>query len=257
MAMDHIRLPSGISLGGALASVLIPGAGVYVCAPRLWGRIALGLAVVLVILNIVWFGSQLANLPFGLLLSLHASSLGFLIDKMLPVPQFRTRLITAAGLLIFLACGVYLPARNLVQDHWFLPLRLKNQVVIIHREAPGSTLRRGDVIAYSFGSVDGQGIIVHGGLGLGPVLALPGDSVRFTSTAFEVNGQPHARLALMPQSGEITISERHWFVWPDFDISGHGYVMDKVPETILSVGLISDRQFLGKPCRRWLWNRHS
>ena len=238
-----------------MISLLIPGAGFYVCGLRLWGRIALGFAAVLVVLNIVLFGSQLANLPFGLLLALHASSLGFIVDKMLPGAQFGTRLITAAGLLLFLGCCVYLPARNLVQDRWFLPLRLKDEVVIVHRQAPDKSLRRGDVIAYSFESVHGDGVVLHGGYGLGPVLALPGDSVRFTPTSFEVNGQPQPRLALMPQSGEMTINQRQWFIWPDFDISGHGYVMDKVPETILRVGLISEPQFLGKPCGHWLWRR--
>ena len=255
LAMDHIHLPSGVSPGGSLASVLFPGVAFYVCGLRLWGKIALASSAILLFLNVLWFGSRAANLAFGLLLSLHASGLGFLLEKMLPAPRLRTKLILAAALLALLACGLYLPARTFVQNRWFLPLRLKGQLIIVRRESPPGTLRRGDVIAYSFEGVNWPGIIVHAGYGLGPVLALPGDRVRFTQTTFEVNGQAQPRLGLMPQSGEVTVSERHWFVWPNFDMYGHGNVVDKVPETLLNLGMVSEREFLGRPCHRWLWHQ--
>jgi len=255
LAMGHIHLPSGVSPGGALASVLVPGVAFYVCGLRFWGKLALVFSAILLFVNVLWFGSRPANLAFGLLLSIHASGLGFLLEKMLPAPRFRTKLILAAALLAFLACGLYLPARALIQDRWFLPLRLNGRLIIVQRKSPPITLRRGDVIAYSFEGANGPGIIVHGGFGLGPVLALPGDRVRFTQTTFEINGQAQPRLALMPQSGEIVMSERHWFVWPNFDMYGHGNVVDQLPERFLDLGMISERQFLGRPCRRWLWRQ--
>jgi hypothetical protein len=255
LALGHIHLPSGISLGEAMAGILFPGAAFYVCGRRRWGQVAIGLSAALLFANVAWFGSQTANAAFGLLLSLHASGVAFLCDKMLPVPQFRTRLVLALAVLVLLACVVYLPARALVQERLFFPLRVNGRVVIVRREAPSIRLNRGDVIAYSFEGFQESELIVRAGFGLGPVLALPGDRVRFTKMTFEVNGKPQARLDPMPESGEFIVSERHWFVWPEFGIHGHGNVIGRVPETLLRLSNISEQQFLGQPCHWWFWRQ--
>jgi hypothetical protein len=206
-------------------------------------------------MNIVLIGSRPANLAFGLLLSIHASGLAFMFDRMLPAPGFRARLLMTAALLASLVFGLYLPVRSLVQDRWFFPLRQNGRVIVIRRERPTAHLNRGDRIGYSFDGFQVHELVVHSGFGLGPVLALPGDRILFTKSTFEVNGNAQPRFALMPESGEIILDERHWFVWPEFDIRGHGNVMGQVPQTLTSLGIISERQFLGRPCRRWFWHK--
>jgi hypothetical protein len=256
LALDHIRLPSGVSLGGALACIILPGVAFYVCRPRFWGKVAIGLSVGLSFVLIGWFGSPLANVAFGLLLSIHASGLAVFFDQVLPAPSFRGRLILAAALLVFLACCFYLPIRGFVQDHWFLPLRINERVIIVRREAPSIHLSRGDVVAYSFDGFREHGLVVRGGYGLGPILALPGDQVRFTKNTFEVNGIAQPRLAFMPESGDLVVNQNHWLVWPQFDILANGHAADgTLAESIVSLSTLSERQLLGRPCHRWLWRR--
>jgi len=254
LALDHIQLPSGVSIGAAVAAVLFPGVGFYVCWPRVWGKAAIALSVVLLFIQIAWLGTQQATVAFGLLLSVHASGLALFCDRVLPAPTFRARLILAAALLAFVALCLYLPGRRLVQNHLFFPLRINERVIIVRREAPSIALHRGDMVAYSLEGFSEHALVVRAGFGLGPLLAMPGDQIRFTKTTFEVNGIAQPRLALMPEAGEWIVPQKHWFVWPTFGMFGHGHPADAtLSETMLSLGTISERQFLGRPLRRWLW----
>jgi len=159
-------------------------------------------------------------------------------------------------MLVVLGGALYLPARGLILDHLFFPLRLNQRVIIIHRGTFPATLHRGDMVAYSFEGFSQGELFVRAGYGLGPVLARPGDELKFTTSSFEVNGVEQPRLALMPDSGEWKIPEKHWFVWPQFGITTHGYVAGSgFAESMVSLGTISETQLLGRPCRWWLWRR--
>ena len=71
-----------------------------------------------------------------------------------------------------------------------------------------------------------------------------------------MNGQVQPRLALMPETGKWTAPQNHWLVWPRFAIRGHGLVgISGRAEGILSLGMISQPQILGRPCHRWLGRR--
>jgi hypothetical protein len=256
LALDRVHLPPGVSMAGVLASAFVPGMAFYIHGSRFWGKIALGACAVLVLVVIGWFGFPSGSVAFGLLLAIHASGLALLLEPGLSAPGFRARLLLSAGMLIVLAAALYLPARQLILDHLFFPLRINERVIIIHREALTAALHRGDTVAYSFEGFSQGELFVRAGYGLGPILALPGDELRFTKSSFEVNGVAQPRLALMPDSGEWQISEKHWFVWPQFGMTTHGYVAGSgFAEAMISVGTISETQFLGRPCRWWLWRR--
>lgn len=258
LGLDRVHLPPGVSPAGFLASLLVPGAAFYLYAPRFWGRIALGSAVVLVLLMVGWFGYPSAAVAFGLLLAIHTSGLAFLLQPSLTAPTFRSKLLLAAGIMVLLAIALYLPARGLVLNHFFLPIRLNGQVIVIHRGTAPNSLRRGDVVAYSFEGFWQGELHVGSGYGLGPILALPGDEVRFSPSNLEVNGQAQPRLAWMPESGVWQVPEKRWFVWPQFAKSGHGYVAAAgIADSIVSLGTISRGQVLGRPCRWWLWRRQN
>ena len=137
-----------------------------------------------------------------------------------------------------------------------MPLRVKGRVVIVHRLAHPRALARGAWIAYSIEGSGQNSVNVESGFGLGPVLALAGDQVRFTQSAFEVNGAPQPRLDNMPQVGEWVVPEKHWFVWPEVAMSGHGNVpADAISATLLQMGTISEDQFVGRPFKRWFGRR--
>jgi hypothetical protein len=256
LALDRLRLPSGVPFSRAVASLLVPGLGFYLHGLRLWGKAAMGFCALLALIFIVGLGSPAGNVAFGLLLSTHVTSVIYVFEPWLVDGKLRTRLLFSAGVLFLLACLVYLPARNLIQEEWLMPLRVKGRVVIVHRLAHPRALARGAWIAYT---IDGSGqnaLYLLSGFGLGPVLALPGDQVCFTKSGFEVNGVPQPRLANMPQTGGWVVPEKHWFVWPEFAMSGHGDVpIDGIAATLVRVGTITEEQFVGKPFERWFGRR--
>jgi hypothetical protein len=256
LALDRISPPPGVSLARIIASALVPGLGFYFRSPRIWGRAALALAILLLLVFFVGFGYPTGNLTFGLLLSLHTSSLAFLLEPWLGDSRLRTRILVAVCLLVGLSGLVYWPARSYLEHHWVMPLQVHGHVVIIHRSIALGSLQRGDWVAYSLPGSSGEGIYINEGAGFGQVLALPGDRVRFSALTFEIAGLSRPRLAHMPASGELIVPEKHWLVWPDFAISGHGNVSEGViSKTMLELGNISEDRLLGQPFRRWLWRQ--
>jgi hypothetical protein len=256
LALDRIRLPAGVPFSQVVASFLVPGLGFYLRGLRLWGKAAMGFCALLALVFFVGLGSILGNLAFGLLLSIHVTSLIYVLEPWLAGERFRTRLLFSVAVLFLLACLVYLPARSLIQEEWLMPLQVRGRVVVVHRLAHPGTLARGAWIAYT---IDGSGenaVYLLSGFGLGPVLALPGDRVRFTKSAFDVNGVPQPRVAGMPEVGEWVVPEKHWFVWPEVAMSGHGNVpAEGIAATLQRVGTITEAQFVGKPFKRWFGRR--
>jgi len=60
----------------------------------------------------------------------------------------------------------------------------------------------------------------------------------------------------MPTSGTLIVPEKHWFVWPDFDMTGHGNVPEeRISDSMLRMALISSDQFRGRALKRWFWRR--
>ena len=256
LALDRLRLPAGVPFARVVASLLVPGLGFYLRGLRLWGKAAMGFCALLAFIFIVGLGSTAGNLAFGLLLSTHVTSLIYVLEPWLAGEKYRTRLLFSAGVLFALACFVYLPGRNLIQEEWLMPLRVKGRVVVVHRLAHPRALTRGTWIAYTIEGSGQNAVNVQSGFSLGPVLALAGDQVRFTKSAFEVNGVAQPRLDNMPQVGEWVVPEKHWFVWPEVAMSGHGNVpAEGIAATLLRVGTISEAQFVGRPFKRWFGRR--
>jgi hypothetical protein len=202
---------------------------------------------------LVALGHGAANIAFGLAVSIHAMGVTLLLEPWLAPSRFRVRLLWSLAILAALGWLLYLPCRNYIDTHWFTPLRVNGQVVIVGKRSGPGNLQRGDWIAYSLQEVG----YARAGLGLGPVLALAGDEVRFTPTALRINGVPQPRLPHMPDSGVVVVPEKHWFVWPEFDISGHGYLGEPaaISQAILQSAMISEAHFVGKPFKRWFWHR--
>jgi hypothetical protein len=256
LALDRIRLPAGVPFFRAVASLLVPGLGFYLRGPRLWGKAAMGFAALMALVFIVGLGFPVGNIAFGLLLSTHVSSVLYVFEPWLAGARFRVRLSFSFVMLFVLGALVYMPVRNLIQEQWLMPLRVKGRVVIVRRLATPSALPRGAWIAYTIYGARGQGLYAQEGFGLGPVLALPGDRVRFTKSALEVNGVPQPLLAYMPQVGEWVVPQKHWFVWPEVAITRYGNApADAISATLLRMGNITEDRFVGRPFKRWFGRR--
>jgi hypothetical protein len=107
------------------------------------------------------------------------------------------------------------------------------------------------------GDAHGGGAVwVEAGFGWGPVLAVAGDRVAFSTNSFSVNGLAQPLRAHMPTSGDFVVTEKHWFVWPEIDMYGHGNVGEGViAGAMLNMATVSEKQFIGKPFKRWFWRR--
>ena len=110
---------------------------------------------------------------------------------------------------------------------------------------------------HSTGDAHGGGAIwLQAGFSWGPVLAVAGDRVTFSTNSFSVNGAAQPLRPHMPAGGELVVPEKHWFVWPELDINGHGnYGEANLSAVMLQLATVSEVTFVGKPFRHWFWRR--
>jgi hypothetical protein len=262
LALDRIRLPREMALIGLVAGFLVPGLAVYIRGPRLWGKAALVSCGLLFLSFIVWFGHPAGNFALGLLLSIHISGFVYYCRPLLLGASFRSRLLFTLLTMMALGLLIYLPIRNVILQRWLVPLRVRGNVVIVQRLGAPHDIKRGDWVMYSQNDGEtgdahrGGAVWVRAGFGCGPVLAVAGDRVEFSTNAFRVNGEARPLLPHMPNSGTLTVPEKHWFIWPDFDIYEHGNIGEaNISATMLQMATVSQTQFIGKPFKRWLWRR--
>ncbi len=256
LALDRIRMPSGVPFSTALWSFLVPGLGIYLRGHRLWGKVAMGACALLALVFIAGLGTDIGNMAFGLLVSIHVTSVLYGFEPWLAGERSRTRLLFSGCVLLVLGLAVYIPLRDLVQQHWLMPLRVKGHGVVVYRLGSGRDLARGTRLAYAYeGTRQGQ-LVVPPGIGLGPVLGLPGDQVRFGPGRFEVNGAKQPSLPNMPLEGQWFVPEKHWFVWPEVAISGNVVAPPPaIAAALCQMGTITEEQMIGRPFKRWLWRR--
>ena len=264
LALDRLRarLPREITFGRLVASFLIPSFGFYFRGSKLWGKFALISSGLLLLAFIAGFGHGSGNLAFGLLLAVHATGFVYYCSPFLVEEDLRGRLIFTLLALLAIGLLIYLPIRNVILQHWVVPLRVGRNVIIVQRQVAPADVKRGDWVMYSYSGDQtgdahrGGAVWIQAGFGWGPVLAMGGDRVEFSTNGFQVHGEAHPLLPYMPTSGELVVPEKHWFIWPEFDISGHGNVGEaNISAAMMQVATVSQQQFIGKPFKQWLWHR--
>jgi len=260
----HVQLPGDMTFAGSAASFLVPGLGFYLRGTRRWVRAAWSGYALLLGVFMAAYGYPAGNFALGLLMAIHIVGFLYYCGPFWQQSDLSSRLIFT--LLAVLAIGllVYLPLRNAVLQHWVLPLRLNGRVFVVQRQFPVEAVQRGDWIAYKLGGGDSAweggrehgAVYLHSGMGLGPVLAMAGDRVEFSTNAFTVNGQPHALRPHMPSAGELVVPKNNWFVWPDVGISGHGHTAENtISSAMMEMAIVTREQFVGRAFPRWLGRR--
>ncbi len=254
--MDRLRLPTNVGLFAAVPGILIPGFAFSARGQRGLGAWGIGSCLLLGVVFFAELGRAMSNTAFGLLLAVHVSGISYLFGPLLAGATFRFRMLFTLLVLTAIGIGLYAPAVNYIDRKWFKPLNVKNQTVVVQRLHGRPRLQRGEIIAYDVIKGKAEHALVTAGAGMGPVLAVPGDEVRFTKRGFEVNGVLHPSRPRMPHAGGFVVEQKHWFVWPDFDTAGHGAVAETlVSETVLQVAVISEQELIGKPFEHWFWHR--
>jgi hypothetical protein len=225
LALDRIRLPKEITFRGIIAGLLIPGLAVYICGPRFWGKLALSACAMLFLFFIVWLGYPLANIAFGLMLSIHASGFVYYCSPCLSGRDFPHRLIFILLVLAGIGLGVYLPIQHAVQNHWLMPLRNGNQVIIVSVQSKPASLERGEWAAF----------VREDGVFLGQIAGLGGEQV-----------------------DSMAVPEDHWLIHAQYV---RRYYHGDFPVTSMGSGIVvqsiivSRDEFIGKPFKRWFWRK--
>ncbi|HTV39515.1 MAG TPA: hypothetical protein VMF08_02995 [Candidatus Sulfotelmatobacter sp.] len=257
MAMDRIRLPNAVTWGGLALSFLVPGLGFYLRGPRIYGHVAMSACGLMFLLFIAFFGHSIGNLAFGMIISTHVSAIAYYCGPILQSWTLRMRFLFTILTLLAVSFLFYGPLRDMIQNHILMPLRINGRVIVVEKLAPMGTIRRGDWIAYRISRYseygDDEYVHVHSGTGFGPVLGVAGDNVVFSTNGFLVNGVLHPPLPDMPSSGSLVVAEKHWFIWPSYSVSGHGY-QSRITSMMLELANVSEDQYAGRPFKHWFWN---
>jgi hypothetical protein len=245
-----------------LLCLVVPGLSFFVLERRLLGWIFGAAYVVLLGTFLVALGYPVGNAAYGLLISVHAASIVYLEGRWLSDSRFSGRLLLGLATVFAVWALLYAPAMRFAERHWFIPLRVGTKVVVINPGVDHRSLRRGDRVAYEVGDKydrwAAQGIVLNAGLGVDPVLGLPGDEIRFTREAVLVNEQPFPRREWMPEEGELQVPENVWFIWPQIGIDIRGAAgVTQVPAVLQKAALVKRDKIIGRAYRHWFGRRQS
>ena len=258
--LEKIHCPSGYSAGETFLSLFVPGLSFIVSNRRMLGFGILGVYCVCVPVYFFRLGYAEGSFAYGLLLAAHATSVFYLISNWLGEMELLNKLGVAFGSLLAVWLLLYLPAVTWFQHHIALPLQVRGQVVVMEPHLGPAEVKRGDRIMFQLdqaqlGQAHGGGgaVMVLAGVGWGPVLALPGDRILFSTYMFSVNGVGQTNLAHMPDSGELLMPTNRWFVWPEFAINSHGNVSEvNISGLIMQLSSVTATQMTGRPYPSWI-----
>jgi hypothetical protein len=257
IALDRIHLPPSVTWLGLCGCFLVPGFGFYLRGPRILGRLIMSVSALLFMIFIVWLGYPFANIAFGLMVSAHVSGIVYYCDGFLRQWEFMSRIGFTILALVGVGFSFYAPLRGFIQDHWLMPVQMNGHVIILAKAVSPDNIHRGDYVGYMlsgyrFSNHMGNGVMGDTHLGLGPVLAVAGDHVEFSSTNLLVNGVPQPLLPQMPHSGSLDVAQHCWFIWPTLNISGNWTVgADQISGAMLQLANVSENQYVGKPLKHW------
>ena len=257
--LDKFRLRGIISASQFLLSVALPGFAFFALGRRTLGRLFVAGYVLCLLVFVVALGYFAGNVAYGLMISVHATSIIFLEELWFAGDRFRVRLIAAICTILMVWGLIYAPMVRFVENHWLMPLRVGNHVLVVHQTASGS-IRRGDRLAYQI-SEDRSGVArvyIREGFGIERVLASPGDRVRFAPGKLFINDQAVAAMPHMPAAGEFVVPEKVWFIWPALDIHLRGGVPENdISAAFQRLAMVPENEIVGRAFKSWFGRRQS
>ncbi len=254
--LEKIHLPSGVSPAQFLLSLLVPGFSFFALGRRIEGILFLSAYAIGGFVFLAWLGYPEASIAYGLMVATHAISLIYLQLRWRPLENSILKLAVAGATLLGVGLLVYWPVLGLIERRLLLPIRTTQGVVVVLRTADPRSIPPGDWAVCRVKESAGAGVRLELGFSIGPVLAKGGDRVRFGTNFFSVNGVEQPSLRNMPASGELTVPENRWFVWPNIAIRGQANAA-VVNEVLIRTALVSRDEFVGRPLKRWFWRRQA
>ncbi|HYG21585.1 MAG TPA: hypothetical protein VEH04_02300 [Verrucomicrobiae bacterium] len=259
--LEWLHRPAGISTAQLLLGVLVPGVALWVSGRRMLAWIFIAVYGIAFVVLAVWFGHTVSRLAYGTLISIHAAGIFFLLNRSLCGHyEFPVRFGVCVLSLLLLWLAAYRPAMMFVQSRWFYPVEVHGRVVVMRPATSTERLRAGQWVLFRLDDAvrreaRGMGVVVRDGLGFGPILGQPGDSLRFTTNSVVINGKPLPRRHLMPVGGEWMMPSNQWFAWPEFDVSNGGASPAVIADQLVELGLVRADEIVGAPYRRWFWRQ--
>jgi hypothetical protein len=212
--------------------------------------------VVAALIFLIWLGYGISNLAFGLVMSVHVSSILYLHNRSFPGMRVLKRLVFSLVLLFIVSQLVYASALKLCHSYLFVPLRVGEKVYVINRLHDAGNLRRGDFVACYAEAASFDNIRIRDGYILDKVIAGPGDHLEFNRDHYTVNGVPSRSLPLMPVSGTTVLSQQTWLIWPSLETVVNVNVNPhSVSAAVLRMATVRREQVIGKPFKRWFWRK--
>ena len=238
-----------------LASCIIPGLAFGIAGRRIiaWAAVlAYGGCLLLLAIRL---GHPEATFAFGMMISIHTSSVLFAIERTSPVPLILSqRTCYAMGLVLFMGVAIYFPMRRYVMDHWALPISVKGRIIVVRPSR--SRIDRGDWVVYRMQPRSGAGVNIAGGIAYAHLIAMSGDQLRFTPFYVMVNETfPDQIQPDMPVHGEPVVPEKRCFIWPDLAIPARGGGGSMVSDLKMQMAEVPENDVIGKPYTRWFWRK--
>lgn len=256
--IENLNLPRlGIEIpaGRFLLCVLLPG---FSFCDAGWKRIGQAAALAWLAaacVFLLFLGYVTANVAFGLMMSMHVSSVLHLLNRALPGMSVPRRLGMSLAVLFVIGQLIYAAGLSWFQSHLFMPLQSGGKVYVVNRLRSIDAVRVGDLVACDAERTAFGGVYIREGYLLDRILAGPGDEVQFDPTHFRVNGVPATRRAMMPASGGVVVPEKTWLVWPSLTtVTRNNVGEDAIAKSVLHLALVSREQIIGKPFHHWFWH---
>ena len=248
------RLAIDISTPELILCLLLPGFSFYDAG---WKRMGITTTIVWFVTACVFLtflGYTTANVAFGLMMSMHVSSIIYLLNRVTPGAGLVRRLGLSLAVLFVVGQLVYALGLRWFQTHVFMPLQLGDKVYVINCMTPVRSIHRGDLIACHVERTGYRNVWIQQGYLLDRILAGPRDQVEFTADAVRINGLSSPRLPLMLAEGSLVMPENTWLVWPSLrTVTRYNASEYDIGKTVLQMAQVHREQVIGKPFRRWFW----
>jgi hypothetical protein len=236
-----------------LLSIAVPGYALKAHQIQFVGPAIAAVYVACLAGFIATLAQPMADVFFGLMIALHATSIYFLLRQMIPTWTFRGKLFTSLMIIPAIWALMYQPAARQLQ-RIVAPFRVGDRAFVVHVSASPVGIMREDPIAFRMKAFGGDGVYIPAGFGLGRVRGMAGDTIRFTPSHLEVNGKTFPRHEMMPLRGEHVVPEKHWFIWPDFAMQQRGRVdAARLDQILAEMAMVSENDFMGRVFERWFW----
>jgi hypothetical protein len=245
--LDIFRL----SLKDSLLCFCLPGYSLWLFKLYNHALILVASYLLAFVVFIIRLGFVDGTMAYSLMISLHACSQAYVIQRLYADETFRHRIMRVFLVALSLLVFVYLPFQWLLLPRFFVPVRVHGKVVVVCTGVPAVTsVKRGDWVAYNIPPLSGPGYRVEGGLSFDLVRGVSGDKLVFKGKDMEINGNPEPRPDFLPATGEWIVPPGQWFIWPSLTRrGGHGVGVDL--SILQELSLVSTNQYVGMAFKSW------